>query len=76
MIKAQCVFKSPIYALDEIEIESEVVELKRKSFKMNHIVTNKTSSKLVAEGYTIGVFVDRDRKSVGIPKWFSDKVIA
>jgi acyl-CoA thioester hydrolase len=74
ILEVHCQYKSPIYLLDEIEIETEITELKEKTVRFSYKVRNKVTDKDVAEGYTIGIFVDEDKKSIKIPEWFLNKM--
>jgi acyl-CoA thioester hydrolase len=74
IMEAHCNYKSPIFLLDEIEIETQVSDLKEKTLKFSYKVSNKTTNKDVADGYTVGIFVNENKKSIKIPEWFLRKL--
>jgi acyl-CoA thioester hydrolase len=74
ILEAHCVFKSPVQPLEEIEIEVQISELQEKTFKMTYKICGKIDHREIAEGYTIGIFIDHARKGVKIPNWFVMRV--
>ena len=69
VVEAHCNYLHPARYDDVIVVETRISEVKEKSVRFEYKITKKNDKKLLAEGYTINVFVDREKmKSVPIPK--------
>jgi acyl-CoA thioester hydrolase len=74
ILEAHCIYKSPARVLDIITLEIDVYQIREKTFRFTYRVKKQSSGDLIAEGYTVGVFVDASGKSIPIPKWFRKKI--
>lgn len=53
---------------DILEIHTQIKELKRKTIKFESEIYEKSSKKILANGYSVWVTYDRNKKSTEIPK--------
>ena len=68
VVEVKCNYKGPAVYNDLIIIKTTIDNIGNSSIKFNYEIINKKSSKLLAEGYTVNVFVDRKTtKSAKIP---------
>ena len=68
VIEVKCNYLSPALYDDVIEVETKISEIKDKTIKFEYEIYRKTGKKLLASGYTVNVFVDKEKmKSVSIP---------
>jgi acyl-CoA thioester hydrolase len=68
LVETHCEFKSPLYFDDLVDVQSEVVELKNKVFRVQHTFVR--SGETVAFGYEVRawiIFQDGKLKAVPIP---------
>ncbi len=66
VVEAYCKYLSPAHYDDELEIHLWVLELKNTSFKYGYKVVRE--GKVLAEGFTRHVVVNKDMKPVRIPE--------
>lgn len=59
---ASCNFKAPLTYPDCIHIAAKIEEIKSRTVKMSHAVYSDTLGKLVADGQSVVVFYDYQRK--------------
>jgi acyl-CoA thioester hydrolase len=62
-----CQFKLPAYYDDELDIETSFEMLSRIRLKFTYSVTRKADSRLIADGYTVHVPVNRSGAPCRIP---------
>jgi len=74
MVEAHCDFKSTASFDDVLEIHTTVPEIMEKGFKVSSKIFRKEKKKLtaIAEGYTIHLTTDKNRKVKKVPKQFLD----
>ena len=74
MIEAHCDFKNTAKFDDLLEIHTTVPEVMEKGFKVSSKIFRKDKKKLIpiAEGYTIHLTADKNRKVKNVPKSFLD----
>lgn len=59
VVEVNCVYKRPARYNDIIKIKTNIENIGNSSIKFKYKIINKKDSKLLAEGYTINVFVDK-----------------
>ena len=75
VVETHCNYFHPARYDDIVVVETKIAEVKEKSVKFENKVFRKKDRKLLAEGYTVNVFVDRKRmKSVKIPDDIRKKI--
>ena len=68
VVEVKCNYKEPAKYNDTIIIKTTIENIGNSSIKFNYKITRKKDSKLLAEGYTVNVFVDiKTAKSSRIP---------
>lgn len=74
LLEAFCQFKSPLRFEDQVEVHSEVSEIKNKVFRIEH--TFKKNSETVASGYEVRAWVSMAEgfKAIPIPDEVRDKI--
>ena len=60
-------YKKPARYDDIIQLETEIENIGNSSIKFNYKVYNKKTKELLAEAYTVNVFINKDMESVRIP---------
>ena len=69
VVEVKCNYNDSARYNDMIIIESSIDRIGNSSMKFNYKIIRKKDEKLLAEGYTINVFVDRKTmKSIKIPE--------
>ena len=75
VVQAFCNYFHPARYDDVVVVETRISEIKNKSLKFENKIFRKKDRKLLAEGYTINVFVDMKKmKSVNIPNDVRKKI--
>jgi acyl-CoA thioester hydrolase len=74
IVKSEITHKTSVYYGDEIEVRVELVFLKAAKIKFLYKIYNKQSKVLVAEGSTIQVFLDCEKRELELckPLFYSD----
>ena len=67
--EAYCRYESPAHYDDLIIVRTRLSEIRSRSLKYMYTVVRKADEKQLASGYTTHVFVDKNGKSLKIPKW-------
>jgi len=68
VVEVKCNYKEPARYNDIIIIKTTIVNIGNSSVKFNYKIIRKKDNKLLAEGYTVNVFVNINiRKSTKIP---------
>jgi len=65
LLEAHCQFKSPLQFEDEVEVQSEIQELRKKVFKIGHRFIK--DGQPVAEGYEIRAWAHFNEKPKAFP---------
>jgi len=75
VVEAHCNYFHPARYDDVVVVETKIAGIKEKSIKFENRVFRKKDRKLLAEGYTINVFVDKKKmKSIKIPDGIRKKI--
>jgi acyl-CoA thioester hydrolase len=75
VVEVHCNYLFPAVYDDLVQVETRISELKEKSIKFEYKIFRKSDKKLLVEGYTVNVFVDRKKmKSIKIPDYVREKV--
>jgi len=72
--ETHCKYHKPAQYDNLLVIETRIAYLKRVSIKFEYRIFVKGSDEILAEGYTIHGFVNKDRKLVRVPQDVYDKV--
>ena len=68
VVEAHCNYYAPARYDDVVVVETRISEIKEKSVKSENKVIRKKDKKLLASGYTVNVFVGKEKtKSIKIP---------
>lgn len=68
VVEAHCNYFAPARYDDIVVVETRISEVKEKSIKFDYRILRKSDKKLLAVGYTVNVFVDKEKmKSMKIP---------
>ena len=57
VVEVKCNYKAPAKYNDAIIIETEITHIGNSSIRFDYKITNKETKNLLAEGYTVNVFV-------------------
>ncbi|MBW2974648.1 acyl-CoA thioesterase [Candidatus Woesearchaeota archaeon] len=60
-------YKKPARYDDVVEVETSVSHVGNSSIRFDYKVFNKKTKELLAEAYTVNVFINKDMESVRIP---------
>ena len=75
VVEAHCNYFAPAVYDDVVIVETKIREVKEKSVRFEYKVFRKDDDKLLAEGYTVNVFVDASKmKSISIPEDIKEKI--
>ena len=75
VVEAHCNYFHPARYDDIVIVETRISEVKEKSIKFDYKIFRKKDRKLLAVGYTINVFVDKEKmKSMEIPEDIRKKI--
>ena len=75
VVESHCNYFHPARYDDIIVVETKITEIKEKSLKFENRIYRKKDMKLLAQGYTINVFVDmKAMKSIKIPEDVRKKI--
>lgn len=75
VVEAHCNYFHPARYDDIVIVETSISEVKEKSVKFDYKIFRKKDKKLLASGYTVNVFVDKEKmKSVEIPGDIREKI--
>ncbi len=68
VVEVKVNYKSPARYDDIVIVETEIEKIGNTSIKFNYKVLNKEDMKLLAEAYTVNVFINKDMKPVPVPE--------
>ena len=75
MVEAHCNYFHPARYDDVVIVETRIAEIKDKSIKFENKVFRKKDRKLLAQGYTVNVFVNwKKMKSMRIPDYVKKRL--
>ncbi len=67
VVEVKVTYKKPARYDDIVVLETTIENIGNSSIKFNYKVLNKKTRELLAEAYTVNVFINKDMKSVRIP---------
>ncbi|QQS33768.1 MAG: acyl-CoA thioesterase [Acidobacteriota bacterium] len=70
-----CRFKSPAYYEDVLTIRTRVAEVRSRSLRFFYEVYRSADDTLVAEGETMHVVTDRNKKVKSLPEFYRDRLL-
>ncbi len=73
VIEAYCKYRKSATYDEVVQIVSSLAEVPKMKIRINYKILNETDE-LLAEGYTIHIFLTRDGKPVRPPKYFTDLI--
>ena len=75
IVETHCEYKKPVFFGDILEIHTSVPEIMEKGFKIESKVyrNEKEELELLAQGYTIMLTTDENKKVCNVPKEFVEK---
>ena len=68
VVEAHCVYKAPARYGEMIVIETKPADVKNSSLKFEYRILQKSDAKLLCEGYTTHVLIDKQLKPKKIPE--------
>ena len=75
VVEVHCTYKHPAQYNDKILIKTKIEKVGNSSIKFYYEIMKQNDKKLLAEGYTVNVFVNKKTmKSVPIPKNLRNKL--
>lgn len=73
--ESYCRYKSPAYYEDILTIRTQVGEIRSRSLRFIYEVFRASDQSLIAEGETLHLVTDRDRKVRKIPEIYKNRLI-
>jgi acyl-CoA thioester hydrolase len=70
-----CRYKSPAHYEDEITIRTKVSEIRSRSLRFFYEIYRDSDDTLIAEGETLHVVTDRDKKVRKLPEIYRDRLL-
>lgn len=74
--EAYCRFKSPAFYEDVLTIRVKVAEARSRSLRFVYEVYRRSDDTLIAEGETLHVVTDRNRKVRSLPDLYRERLLA
>ncbi|MBW2979844.1 acyl-CoA thioesterase [Candidatus Woesearchaeota archaeon] len=68
VVEVKINYKAPARYDDVVLLETEIASIGNSSIRFNYKVFKKEGMKLLAEGYTVNVFINKDMKPVPVPE--------
>ena len=72
VVEVYCRYLCPARYDDLIVVTTSVEGTPRATLKLSHRISRQADGELLAEGYTVQVFVNGEGKAVRPPKWFRE----
>ena len=72
--RVECHYLSPAKYDDLVVIETEISTIKRASLRFDYTIHDEKEERILAEGFTLHPFVNRDGKIVRIPQYVVDRI--
>ncbi len=77
LAQATVTFKAPVHAAEELKVFVRVSEFGTRSFRMEYRIENAGTGQLVAEGSTVQVTYDYEKKmAIPVPETLRKKILA
>lgn len=73
--ESYCRFKSPAYYEDSLTVRTKVLELRSRSLRFVYEIHRTSDNQLIAEGETLHVVTDKDKKVRTLPAIYRDLLI-
>ena len=74
--ESYCRYKSPAYYEDLLTVRTRVEEIRSRSLRFLYEIYRATDDALLAEGETLHVVTDRNKKICSLPKSYKDKLLS
>jgi acyl-CoA thioester hydrolase len=68
VVEVKVNYKAPARYDNIVVLETKIVKIGNTSIKFEYKVLRKTDKKVLAEGYTVNVFINKDMKPVPVPE--------
>ena len=68
VVEVKVNYKAPAKYDNIIVLETEITKIRNISIRFDYKVFNKADMKLLAEGYTVNVFINKDMKPIKVPE--------
>lgn len=68
VVEVKVNYKAPAKYDNVVVLETEITKIGNSSIRFDYKVFNKTDMKLLAEGYTVNVFINKDMKPIKVPE--------
>ena len=72
--KIGCHYLSPAKYDDVLVIETAITNLRRASVRFDYIIRDEKKERVLAEGFTLHPFINREGKIVRVPRFIVDKI--
>ena len=73
--EAYCRYKSPAYYEDELTIRTRVLEVRSRTLRFVYEIFRATDNMLIAEGETLHVVTDKNKKVRSLPQHYKDLLL-
>jgi acyl-CoA thioester hydrolase len=74
--EAYCRYKSPAYYEDDLIVRTKVSELRSRSLRFTYEIYRATDQMIIAEGETLHLVTDTDKKVRSFPASYKQKLLA
>lgn len=74
--ESYCRYKSPAYYDDELTVRTQVAEIRSRAIRFIYEITRPSDGALLAEGETLHLVTDKNRKVRQIPDLYKDKLLS
>ena len=74
--ESYCRYKSPAYYEDVLTVRTQVGEIRSRSLRFIYEVYRTSDETLIAEGETLHLITDKDKKVRKLPEIFKDRLLA
>jgi len=71
-----CRYKSPAHYEDVLTVRTSVAEIRSRSLRFIYEIYRDTDQKLLAEGETLHVVTDKNKKVRSLPETYKEKLLA
>lgn len=76
LAEATVKFKAPVYAAQNLRVFVRVSEIRKRSFQMDYRIVNAETQQLVAEGATVQVTYDYEKRmTIPVPEQLKKKIL-
>lgn len=70
-----CRYKSPAYYEDVLTVRTKVGEVRSRSLRFFYEIHRAADDRLIAEGETLHLVTDKDRKVKSLPEYYRERLI-